>query len=164
MSRKDTATLVSLVGPIAHRLYYQFARVSVRMVMDRRDIVLDAMRLPEHEVKCRFSQLPVSSEDIFGGQFDSQLQAEVKRKKNLLKANLSNPRILLNSRQRQSRPQSQQRRQSSSVPSSFPRRPPPPPTSGPRQQRHPQRSFVLLPSRGNYRPSASGRGRGFSEP
>lgn len=149
MSRKDIATLVSLVGPIARRVYDQFARVSVRTVMDRRDIVLDAMRLQEREVKRRFRQFPVSGEDIFGGQSDAQLQTEVKRKKNLLKANLSNPCSLSNHRHCQS-----------SVPSSFQRRPP----SGPRQQRRPQRSFVRPASRGSYRPSTSGRGRGFSKP
>lgn len=57
VSRKVTATLVNLIGPIARRLYDQFARVSVKSVLDRRDIVIDAMKLPEQDVKRRFKQL-----------------------------------------------------------------------------------------------------------
>lgn len=159
MSRWDTATLVSQVGLIARRVYDQFARVSVKSIMDSRELVLDAMRLQTRDVKCRFRQLPMSGTDIFGGQFDSQLQMEVKRRKDMQKANLSAPRFQSSSRWRGRSNQSQPRRQPSWS-GSFSRRPP---QSGPRQQRQPQRSFGRL-SRGSSRGASTGRGHGFRRP
>ena len=160
VSRRDTATLVSLVGPIARRVYDQFARVSVKAVMDRRELVLDAMRLPAKEVKRRFRQLPITGADIFGGQFDAQLQTEVKRKKDMQQANLSNPRFQSPALRSRGRPSQFQRGRY--IPSS--RRAPAPAPTAPRQQRQPQRSYGRQPGRGYSRGSSTGRGRGFSRP
>ena len=162
VSRKDTATLVSLVGPIARRVYDQFAKVSVRSVVDRRDIVLDAMRIPQRDVKRRFQQLPIAGEDLFGGQFDAQLITEVKRRKDMANANLSSARVFSHQRQFRPQPQSQRRRQPQSS-SGYSRRLPPQSSISSRQRR-PQRSFSRPAGRGSFRGSRTGRGRGFSRP
>ena len=164
VSRRDTATLVSLVGPIARRVYDQLSRVSVRSVLDRREVVLDNMRLPARDVRRRFLDLPISGEDLFGGQFDSQLQAEVKRKKDMQQASLSTPHFRP-SQSRQRPPFSQRRRQptqsSQHQPASnrFS-------TSNFRPYRHQQqrRPFSRNPMRGSSKPTAAVRGRSFSKP
>ncbi|KAJ8031197.1 hypothetical protein HOLleu_27849 [Holothuria leucospilota] len=92
--RKDTATLVSIIGPLARQVYEQFAKVSVKTVLEQRETVIDAMRLPQKDIKRRFLQLPISGKDLFGGQFDTQLQTEVKCRKDMLKASLTVPRSL----------------------------------------------------------------------
>lgn len=168
VAKKDIATLVSLLGPISRRVYDQFARVSTKAVIDQRDVIINALRLPERDVRRRFRQLPVSGEDIFGGQFDSQLQAEVKRKKNLMKADLGN---LNSNRPRSSRfsrpgPSNQLRRRQNQPSTSTSRRPLHPTGSGSTQTRRalPQRSFARPAPRGNFRNSRSSRGRGFSKP
>ena len=162
VSRRDTATLVSLVGPIARRVYDQLSKVSVRSVLDRREIVLDNMRLPARDVKRRFLELPISGEDLFGGQFDTQLQAEVKRKKDMQKASLSTPQFRPNqSRQRpafsQRRRQPNQFQPNSNRPSSNfrPQR---------QQQQQQRRPFNRNPMRGSSKPTAAIRGRSFNRP
>lgn len=159
VSRRDTATLVSLVGPIARRVYDQLCRVSVRSVLDRREIVLDNMRLPAREIRRRFLQLPISGEDLFGGQFDNHLQTEVKRKKDMQKANLSAPRFRPN--QPRQRPAPSQRRRQPPPQSSAPNRSP---QRGFRSQRQQRRPFGRNPVRGSFKSSTSGRGRGFAKP
>ena len=163
ISRKDTATLVSLVGPIARRVYDQFVRASVKSVLVQRDIVLEAMRLPQMDIKRRFRELPFSGEDIFGGQFDSQLQTEAKRRKDLLKASLSSPRLQSGlgrgSKSKRFQSRSSRRNQPSSLASGSSRRP----SSFFSQQKRTQRASDRS-SRGSSRGSSSSRGRGFSRP
>lgn len=157
--RRDLSTLTSLIGPIARRVFDQFARVSVRSVLDQRELILDSMRLPGRDIRRRFMGLPVSGEDVFGGQFDAHLQTEAKRKKDLQKANLSSSRLQYQSSRRRtgSSTQSRQASGTSSRRPSF---------SSTRQIRRPQRG-AFNPSRGTARRPASSttsRGRGFSRP
>lgn len=42
---------------------------------------------PSHDIKRRFLELPLGGKDIFGDRFDNHLQTEVKRHKDLKKAN-----------------------------------------------------------------------------
>ena len=164
VSKKDTAILVNLLGPLARRIFDQFARVSVKTVVDRRDIILEAMRLSQENVKRRFRDLPILGQDIFSGQFETVLQEEAKRKKDLLKANLSGSRSFSGRpssrrsppRGRPSRP-SARGRQSYSSGSRPSVRPAPPSRSRPVSTAQP---------RPRYRPARSqpSRGRGFSRP
>ena len=56
--------MVSLVGPIARRVYDQFVRASVKSALVQRDIILEAMGLLQLDIKGQFRELPVSGEDI----------------------------------------------------------------------------------------------------
>ena len=166
VSRRDTSILVSLLGPISRRVFDQFARVSVKTVADRRDLIIDAMNLSQENVKRRFRDLPILGQDIFAGQFETVLQDEAKRKKDLLKANLSSSRSF------QTRAFS--RRSPQSRPSRAPRtvRRQPAPRSSNRQSYQSSRPRLQLPpQQPRFRPrgssrgsSSSGRGRGFSRP
>ena len=160
VSRKDTATLVCLLGPLARRLFDQFSRISVKAVSEQRDAVLEAMRLPQKDIIRRFAQLPLSGEDLFGGLFDSQLQTEVKRRKDMMKANLSRPRQRPSSRAGNTLPRPFVRPAQSATPSgSRPRSSAPP-------QRRPSRPSTssTRQSKNSFRGSKSSRGRGFSRP
>lgn len=162
VSRKDTASLVTLLGPLARRVYDQFARVSIKSVTERRDIILDAMQLSHESVRRRFQDLPVLGDDIFAGQFDSVLQEEAKRKTDLQKAHLSGSRPF----SRRSPPRNRPSR------SSRGRRQPPPRPSGrpsaqpnrPRQPRSSTQSQPRYRTRGSSRGSSSSRGRAFMRP
>ena len=165
VSRKDVSALVNLLGPLSRRVYDQFARVSVKSVADRRDIVLDAMHLSQENVKRHFRDLPILGQDIFAGQFESVLQEEAKRKKDLLKANLSSSRPFSNSRPfTRGRPSRPFRGRRNFAPSNS--RPPPRSSQQPPRSRQVPfsqsqlRSRARAPTRGSY----TSRGRGFSRP
>ena len=160
VSKKDTATLVNLVGPLARRVYDQFARVSVKAVMEQRESIVEAMRLPQRDIKRRFLELPVTGEDLFGGQFDEQLQSEVKRRKDMLKASFNVPRSLPSTRARRTQGFSQRRPPFNT--SSFVPRRPQPSSSQPRRTQRGASSRTA--SRGFTRGSKLSRGRGFSKP
>ncbi|KAJ8025959.1 Ribonuclease H2 subunit A [Holothuria leucospilota] len=150
VSRKDTASLVTFLGPLARRVYDQFARVSIKSVTERRDIILDAMQLSHESVRRRFQDLPVIGDDIFAGQFDFVLQEEAKRKTDLQKAHLSGSRPF----SRRSPPRNHPSR------SSRGRRQPPPRPSGrpsaqPNRPRQPRSSTQSQP---RYRTRGSSRG------
>ncbi|KAJ8043910.1 TBC1 domain family member 10B [Holothuria leucospilota] len=92
--RKDTGAIVNLLGPISRLAYDQFAKVAVRASMDRRELVLDNIHWPSRDIQRRFMDLPLSGPDLFGGKFDEQLAAEIKRSllpDHPLTANLSLP-------------------------------------------------------------------------
>ena len=162
VSRKDTASLVTLLGPLARRVFDQFARVSVKSVVDRRDIILDAMNLSQESVRRHFQNLPVLGDDIFAGQFDSVLQEEAKRKSDLQKAHLSSNRPFFRRsppRYRTSRPP-RGRRQPPTRSSSRS-------ASQPVRLRQPRGAFQnqsRFRSRGSSRGSSSSRGRSFMRP
>ena len=165
VSKRDTAILVNLLGPLSRRIYDQFARVSVKTVADRRDLILEAMRLSQENVKRRFRDLPVLGQDIFAGQFETVLQEEAKRKKDLLKANLSGSRSFSGrSSSRRSPPRNRpsrhpaRGRQSYSSGSRPSTRPAPPSRSRPVSTAQPRPRY--RPARG----SQPSRGRGFSRP
>lgn len=161
ISRKDSATLVSLLGPLSRRIYDQFARVSSKSVADRRELILDAMRLSQEGIRRRFQELPTLGEDIFAGQFDTLLQAEAKKKKELQEANLTSRSTSKRSpSRRSSRPSRGNRgaRQTffqASSRASFQSGRSRQSTSG-----YPSRSRA----RGSSRGTSSSRGRGFSRP
>lgn len=161
ISKKDSTTLISLLGPLSRRIYDQFARVSSKSVAERREIVLDAMRLSQEGIKRRFQELPILGEDIFAGQFDSLLQAEAKKKKELQEANLTpraSSRRSPNRRSSRSSRGSRGGRQSSfqsTSRSTF--------QSG--RSRQSTSNYQPRPrARGSSRGTSSGRGRGFSRP
>lgn len=98
VSRKDTGILVNLLGPLSRLIFDQFSRVAVRSVQERRDLVMDALIWPTQDIKRRFLELPLTGPDIFGGQFEDHLQTEVKRQKDLKKADFRTPRSSLSRR------------------------------------------------------------------
>ena len=100
VTRKDTASIITLLGPIPRMMFGQFSRVSVGATKERRKIILDAIPWQTPEVKKRFAKLPLMDEDMFGGMFDELLQEEATRRETLKKADLS----ISNSGDRRSRP------------------------------------------------------------
>lgn len=87
--RSDTGALVNLLGPIARLSYDQFVRVAVRATHDKRELVLDNINWPSKDIQQRFMDLPFEGSDLFGGKFDDQLSLEIKRKKDMNKAEFS---------------------------------------------------------------------------
>ncbi|KAJ8030769.1 hypothetical protein HOLleu_27271 [Holothuria leucospilota] len=73
ISRKEASMLISLLGPLSRRVFDQFARVSAKTVSDRRQIIVESVRLSQEGIKRRFWELPILGEDIFAGQFESML-------------------------------------------------------------------------------------------
>lgn len=133
VSTKDTAILVSLVGPIARRIYDQFAKVSVKTVVHQRDIVMDSTHLPSRRSRdissnCRFPEKTSS---------EANLTVICKRKSSRgriwLRLILSSSRPLSHPRQFHSQTQPQSRRRQPSSLDSISRRPPPPTSSQQRQ-------------------------------
>ena len=80
VTRSDTGAIVNLLGPTSRMIFDQLARVSVRTTIERRALILDALRLPSGDIKKRFTELPMSGEDLFGGQFDKHLQEEADKR------------------------------------------------------------------------------------
>ncbi|KAJ8046692.1 hypothetical protein HOLleu_05456 [Holothuria leucospilota] len=89
VSRKDIGAIVNMLGPIARLSYDQFAKVAVRASTDRRELVLDNIHWLSKDIKRRFMKLPLSGPDLFGGKFDEQLTTEIKRKKDINKADFT---------------------------------------------------------------------------
>ena len=83
ISRKDTGTLVNLLGPTSRLIFDQLARVSVKATSQRRLLVLDSLTWPSDAIKRKFQDIPLSGSDLFDGQFETLLQAEVKRHKDM---------------------------------------------------------------------------------
>ncbi|KAJ8035849.1 hypothetical protein HOLleu_19654 [Holothuria leucospilota] len=160
VSRKDTGTVVNILGPLSRLIFDQFSCIAVRSVRERRDLVMDALILPSQDIKRRFLELPLSGEDIFGGLFDSHLQTEVKRQKDMKKADFRIPSSFYNrwSPDRKSR---QRPRSSSDCPSNPHRSYRPRPTPPSRGGRAPFLSRQL--SRGGSRSTSRGRGN-FQKP
>ncbi|KAJ8039830.1 hypothetical protein HOLleu_13954 [Holothuria leucospilota] len=162
ISRKEASTLISLLGPLSRRVFDQFARVSAKTVSDRREIIVESMRLSQEGIKRRFRELPILGEDIFAGQFESMLQSEAKRKKDLQKANLSNPRFTSRRspvrRPFRSGKDTRGKRQPSFQGSSRS-------SIQPNRSRQPALTFQSRPrTRGSSRGATSSRGRSFSKP
>ncbi|KAJ8017681.1 hypothetical protein HOLleu_44739 [Holothuria leucospilota] len=121
VSRKDTGALVNILGPVARLSYDQFAKVAVKASFDRRELVLDSIRWPSDDIKRRFMELPLSGPDLFAGKFEEQLLTEIKRRKDINKADFNFPRSSSSSiRTRRSSPKPSFRRPSR--PSAFPSR------------------------------------------
>ena len=89
ISRKDTGAIVNLLGPISRLTYDQLAKIAVKASLDRRQLVLDNINWPSKDISRRFMELPLSGADLFGGKFDEQLATEIKRKKDINKADFS---------------------------------------------------------------------------
>ena len=87
--RSDTGAIVNLLGPIARLSYDQLVRVAVRATHDKRELVLDNINWPSKDIQQRFMDLPFEGPDLFGGKFDDQLALEIKRKKDMNKAEFS---------------------------------------------------------------------------
>ena len=87
--RKDTGAVINLLGPVSRLAYDQFAKVAVRASMDRRELVLENIHWPSRDIQRRFMDLPLSGPDLFGGKFEEQLSAEIKRMKDINKAEFS---------------------------------------------------------------------------
>ena len=109
VSKRDTAALVNLLGPVSRLTYDQLARIAVKSEFERRRVILDAIRWPSKDIKRRFLELPFSGPDLFAGKFEEQLLREVKMQKDIKKADF---------RLRSSEGSSQRRFQSSSYSSS----------------------------------------------
>ena len=92
VSRKDTGTVVNILGPVARLSYDQFAKVAVKATRDRRELILDSIRWPSEDIKQRFMKLPLSGPDLFAGKFEDQLLTEIKRRKDINKANFDFPK------------------------------------------------------------------------
>lgn len=84
--RKDTSPIVNLLGPISRLSYDQFAKVTIRASVDRRELVLDNIHWPSTDIQCHFMDLPLPSPDLLGGKFDAQLSTKIKGKKDINKA------------------------------------------------------------------------------
>ncbi|KAJ8040210.1 UDP-glucuronosyltransferase 2B23 [Holothuria leucospilota] len=91
VSRRDTGAVVNILGPLSRLIFDQFARIAVRSVQERRDLLLESLSWPTQDIKRRFLDLPLEGKDIFGGRFDEHLQVEVKRRKDLKKADFRLP-------------------------------------------------------------------------
>ncbi|KAJ8018157.1 Carbamoyl-phosphate synthase [ammonia], mitochondrial [Holothuria leucospilota] len=91
VSRRDTGAVVNILGPLSRLIFDQFARIAVRSVQERRDLLLESLSWPTQDIKRRFLDLPLEGKDIFGGRFDEHLQTEVKRRKDLKKADFRLP-------------------------------------------------------------------------
>ena len=89
VSKSDWKALVNILGPLSRRIFDQFARIVVRSLTDRRSLVLDSLDWIPKDGKRRFQKLPMLGSDIFGGEFGNQIQAEVKRRKDLNKADIN---------------------------------------------------------------------------
>lgn len=83
ISRRDTGTLINLLGPTSRLVFDQLARISVRATSQRRDIVLDSLTWPSEAVKKKFKDIPLSGQDLFNEEFESLLQTEVKKHKDM---------------------------------------------------------------------------------
>lgn len=116
ISRKDTGSLVNLLGPTSRLVFDQLARISVRATARRRDIVLDSLTWPSEAIKSKFKDIPLSGQDLFNGEFESLLQAEVKRHKDMRDSDFRpRKRRQFPASSRQSRPYSSSNASSSSV-------------------------------------------------
>ena len=153
--KKDWSALVNILGPLSRRIFDQFSRVVVRSLLDRRDLVLDSLDWIPKEAKRRFQKLPLLGPDIFGGEFGSQVQSEVKRRKDLKDADIRPSRL---TSQGSSVRSSLKRTQSK--PQSFRRPAPPGRREPPRSGRS---SFPPLRSRPSTS-RGSRRGRSSSRP
>ena len=89
VSRKDTAALINFLSPVVRLSFDQFAKIAVRASRERREIILDSIRLPSDDIKRRFSELPCAGPDLFAGKFEEQWALEVKRKKDMNKADFN---------------------------------------------------------------------------
>ena len=114
---KDTGAIINLLGPMSRLAYDQFAKVAVRASMDRRELVLENIHWPSRDIQRRFMDLPLSGPDLFGGKFEEQLSAEIKRMKDINKAEFSFSKDSRPSRPRKSPPRYRQPR-----PTGFPSR------------------------------------------
>ncbi|KAJ8034652.1 hypothetical protein HOLleu_21579 [Holothuria leucospilota] len=110
--------MVNLLGPIARLSYDQFAMVAVRASLDRRELVLDNIHWPSFDIRRSFMDLPLSGPDLFGGKFDDQLSSEIKRRKDINKAEFTFTKDTSTSKSRKSPPRTSSRRQprSSGIP------------------------------------------------
>ncbi|KAJ8019754.1 hypothetical protein HOLleu_41466 [Holothuria leucospilota] len=91
VSRRDTGAVVNILGPLSWLTFDQFARIAVRSVQEWRDLLLESLSWPTQDIQRRFLALPLEGKDIFGGRFHEHLQAEVKRCKDLKKADFRLP-------------------------------------------------------------------------
>ncbi|PIK43742.1 hypothetical protein BSL78_19377 [Apostichopus japonicus] len=70
ISRKDTAAIIALLGPVSRMVLDQFARVSVKATLTRRDLVLNSLNWSSRSTADAFRNLPILGSDLFGGKFD----------------------------------------------------------------------------------------------
>lgn len=173
VSRKDTGALVNILGPVARLSYDQFAKVAVKASSDRRELVLDSIRWPSDDIKRRFMELPLSGPDLFAGKFEEQLLTEIKRRKDINKADFNFPRSSSSStRTRRSSPKPSFRRPSR--PSAFPSRQqsiqgrsrdrPRIQAPGRNYPKSTSTNFSRRPLRGSSRGGSRGFGRSQSKP
>ncbi|PIK52327.1 hypothetical protein BSL78_10783 [Apostichopus japonicus] len=86
ISRKDTAAIIALLGPVSRMVLDQFARVSVKATLTRRDLVLNSLNWSFRSTADGFRNLPILGSDLFGGKFDEKLREEAERMKSLREA------------------------------------------------------------------------------
>ncbi|PIK33471.1 hypothetical protein BSL78_29719 [Apostichopus japonicus] len=86
ISRKDTAAIIALLGPVSRMVLDQFARVSVKATLTRRDLVLNSLNWSSRSTADAFRNLPILGSDLFGGKFDDKLREEAERMKSLREA------------------------------------------------------------------------------
>ncbi|PIK54729.1 hypothetical protein BSL78_08375 [Apostichopus japonicus] len=59
ISRKDTAAIIALLGPVSRMVLDQFARVSVKATLTRRDLVLNSLNWSSRSTADAFRNLPI---------------------------------------------------------------------------------------------------------
>ncbi|KAJ8039590.1 hypothetical protein HOLleu_17358 [Holothuria leucospilota] len=118
VSHKDTGALVNILGPVARLSHDQFAKVAGKASSNRRELVLDSIHWPSDDIKCHFMELPLSGPDLFAGKFEEQLLTEIKRGKDINKADFNFPRSSSSSRRSSPKPSFR----CPSRPSAFPSR------------------------------------------
>ncbi|XP_071813242.1 uncharacterized protein, partial [Apostichopus japonicus] len=100
ISRKDTAAIIALLGPISRMVLDQFARVSVKATLTRQDLVLNSLNWSSRSTADGFRNLPILGSDLFGGKFDEKLREEAERMKSLREADKHMSRSASSSRPR----------------------------------------------------------------
>ncbi|XP_071823040.1 uncharacterized protein [Apostichopus japonicus] len=100
ISRKDTAAIIALLGPVSRMVLDQFARVSVKATLTRRDLVLNSLNWSSRSTADGFRNLPILGCDLFGGKFDEKLREEAERMKSLREADEHMSRSASSSRPR----------------------------------------------------------------
>ena len=51
ISRRDTGSIIQMIGPTSRLLFDQFARISVWSTQERRNIILDSVQWPSTEAR-----------------------------------------------------------------------------------------------------------------
>ncbi|PIK55568.1 hypothetical protein BSL78_07524 [Apostichopus japonicus] len=137
-------------GPVSRMVLDQFARVSVKATLTRRDLVLNSLNWSSRSTADAFRNLPILGSDLFGGKFDDKLREEAERMKSLREADEHMSRPTSSSRPRFDSRQGSRSRSSYSQSRGAPRTQH---QSAPSRPEH-------RPYRPQYRGNRGSRGRG----